>query len=65
METLSRHSYLAFILHMPIVVAVQYLLIGIRIDPYLKFALVSLVSVPATFGLSALLKKFPWARKYL
>jgi hypothetical protein len=65
MEALSRNSYLVFIIHMPIVVSLQFLLRGSGIDPYLKFAVVSLVSLPAVFGASFLLRKIPWVGKYL
>jgi hypothetical protein len=65
METLSRHSYLAFIIHMPIVVSLQFLLSWTGLDPYLKFAIVSAASLPAVFGASILLRKIPWVRTYL
>jgi glucan biosynthesis protein C len=65
MKSLAANSYLAFIIHLPIVVALQYLVMGLSVDPVLKFALVSVVSIPATFGLSVLLRKIPLIRKYL
>jgi len=64
MSFLSKNSYMVFILHLPIVVFFQYLLLGVDINPYIKFALVSLCALPVTFCASALLRKIPFVGKY-
>lgn len=65
MSFLSKNSYMVFILHMPIVVIFQYLLLEISINPYAKFALVSICALPVTFCASALLRKIPFVGKYV
>jgi glucans biosynthesis protein C len=65
LRALSANSYLVYILHLPIVVAFQYCLQGIAVDPYVKFAIVSILSIPATFLLSHWLRKLPYIRTYL
>jgi glucans biosynthesis protein C len=62
MRSLSASSYAVYIVHLPVVVAVQAVLAMAELDPGLKFALVCLVSVPAAFGLAWLLRKIPWVR---
>jgi len=65
MKALSSCSYIGYIIHLPIVVAAQYLMTGFRMNPYLKFAVVSVISLPVTYALSFLLKKLPYAKTYL
>jgi len=65
MKGLAANSYLVYILHLPIVVAFQYLIQGFAVNPYLKFAAVSIISIPATFLLSHFVRKLPYARTYL
>lgn len=64
-KNLSANSYLVYILHLPIVVLFQYFLQDIMLDPYVKFAIVSILSIPVTFLLSHALRKLPYFRTYL
>ncbi len=65
LKSLADNSYMMFILHLPFVVTAQFALIGLDIHPYLKFALVSAVSIPATWAASAALRKIPVIAKYV
>ncbi len=64
-KALADNSYAMFILHIPFVVAAQFAIAGIDANPYLKFTLVSAISVPATFLASAALRKIPGIAKYV
>lgn len=65
MQMLARTSYLVYILHLPLVVLYQYMLSFARLDPYLKFALVSILAIPSTVCVSYLARKIPFVAKYL
>jgi fucose 4-O-acetylase-like acetyltransferase len=58
-KALAQSQYAAYILHLPVVMLFQAPLVGLAWPPLLKFALVTLLSVPATFLLSN------WVRKPL
>jgi len=65
LRALCDNSYAMYILHLPIVVGYQYLVAGLAISPYLKFALVSAISIPTTFLASATLRKIPAVARYV
>jgi hypothetical protein len=54
---LARSQYAAYIIHIFIVVGVHMLLAGLAAPPLAKFALATLLSVPATFGIAGLIYK--------
>jgi len=57
-KTLARSSYAAYIIHLPIVLAVQWSLDAVVIGgAWGKFIIVSVVSIVFSYGLSALLVK--------
>jgi glucans biosynthesis protein C len=58
-KALARSQYAAYIFHGPIVILLQVAMIRVMSPPLVKFALVTLVSVPLTFLFSN------WARKPL
>ncbi len=58
-KTMAKSQYAAYIFHVPVVMLFQYLLLSFALPPLAKFALAILASVPATFLLSA------WVRKPL
>jgi glucan biosynthesis protein C len=58
-KALARSQYAAYIFHVPIVILLQFAVIGFKSPPLVKFALVTLVSVPLMFLFSN------WARKPL
>lgn len=54
---MAKGTYAAYMIHIFIVLLFQYLAIGLIAPPFLKFLLVSLVSVPVTFLLASLLRR--------
>jgi len=63
-KILAENSYAAFILHFPIVFAVQYYLEKIPLrNAEFRFILVSIVSVVVTYACSTLIRKIPIVRK--
>lgn len=54
---MSSSSFAAYILHAFIVVVFQYMALGLTASPMLKFLLVTLLSVPATFLLASLIRR--------
>jgi len=58
-KAMAQSQYAAYVFHVSFVLLFQYLVIGLTLPPLGKFALVTLVSVPATFLFSY------WVRKPL
>jgi len=56
---LAKSQYAAYIFHVPVVLLFQYLALGFDWPPFVKFAVVTILSVPATFLYSH------WVRKPL
>lgn len=62
---LSNNAYASYLTHVPIIVALQYLLIDATVPSLAKFAIVSLVGVPLSFIISDLIRRVPRANKIL
>jgi len=58
-RTLSQAQYAAYILHIPLVLLVQFAVLRLPLPPLVKFIVVTLVAIPLTFAFSS------WARKPL
>jgi hypothetical protein len=58
-------AYAAYIVHVLVVVGLQYSLASVPLPPFTKFVLVSLVGVPLSFGIGHLLRQLPGAKKVL
>lgn len=56
-NTLAKSQYAAYIFHVPVVILFQFLVLGLALPPFVKFTIVTLLSVPATFWFSN------WVRK--
>ena len=56
---LAKSQYASYIFHVPVVLLFQYLALGFDWSPFVKFAVVTLFSVPTTFLVSH------WVRKPL
>ena len=54
---MSSSSFVVYMLHAFVVVAFQYLALGLTASPMLKYLLVTLITVPATFLLASLLRR--------
>ena len=65
LQTLSRTSYAAYIIHMPIVLAAQYALDTVVIGGAVgKFIVVSFISVVVTYAICILLVRVSRLGKY-
>jgi glucan biosynthesis protein C len=62
---LSQQSYAVYVIHIPLVVVVAYLLQGITIAPLAKFGLASLITVPVCFAAAYIVRKIPFVSKVL
>jgi peptidoglycan/LPS O-acetylase OafA/YrhL len=64
-KALAENQYAAYLFHVPVVVFVQYLAASVALPPFAKFALVTAVSVPLTFLLSAAVRAPALVRRIL
>ncbi|MFW5735612.1 MAG: acyltransferase family protein [Oceanidesulfovibrio sp.] len=62
---LSRNAYAAYIVHMPLVYALQYLVIPWQLDPVAKFLVVATAAVPAAFVTAGLITRIPGVKRVL
>jgi hypothetical protein len=62
---LSRQSYAVYVIHIPLIVVIAYLLRGITIAPLAKFGLASLIAVPVCFVVAYMVRKIPVVSKIL
>lgn len=51
-KALSDNTFTVYLIHVPIIVFLQYMLIGVNVHPLIKFAIVCLIGVPACFLMS-------------
>ncbi|MGD8536652.1 MAG: acyltransferase family protein, partial [Candidatus Aminicenantes bacterium] len=65
LSILSDGSYTVYIIHLFVVIGLQFGLVGSPLPPFVKFTLVTLVGVPLCFALSYLIKKVPFTKKIL
>ncbi len=62
---LAPNAYTAYIIHAPVIITMAFAVRGIALYPLLKWALVALVAVPFTFGLSSFIRKIPYTDRVL
>jgi len=66
MQRLAANSYAAYIVHVPMVIVVQYMFDKVVIGGALgKFIIVSITSVVLTYALSVVIRKIPYVTKVL
>jgi surface polysaccharide O-acyltransferase-like enzyme len=65
LSAMAGASYGAYIIHLFVVVAIQMGLHTIALPPFVKFALVTLIGVPLSFGIAHLVRQVPGAKKIL
>ena len=51
-KALANNSYTVFLIQLPIIIFLQYLLIGVPLYPLIKFAIVGAVGIPLIFAIS-------------
>lgn len=64
-RSMSPVAYTAYLIHVPLITGLAFVLRGVMLYPLLKWALVALVAVPLCFGLSTLIRKLPYADRIL
>lgn len=65
-KALADNTYTVYLIHIPIVVFFQYLLIGTEIDPLIKFVIVGTTSVIVVFATSHyVVRRLPYAKHVL
>lgn len=62
---LARHGYSVYILHIPIIVVIAYMLRDIALGNLLKFGLASIIVVPTCFVSALIIRKIPGVSKVL
>ena len=62
---LAASTYAVYLFHVPVLVALQYAAGHAALGPLMKFFLVTLIAVPATFAISSALRRAPFARSVL
>jgi peptidoglycan/LPS O-acetylase OafA/YrhL len=51
LKAMSDNAFTVYLIHIPVVIFLQYLLVGVSVDPMIKFLAVSAVAVPACFAI--------------
>lgn len=65
-KALANNAFTVYLIHIPVIVFLQYLMIGVAIDPLIKFAIVGAVGVPLTFAISHyVIRRLPYAKYML
>jgi len=65
-KVMADNSFTVYLIHIPIIVFLQYLLIGVPIDPLIKFAIVGAIGVPLVFAISHFgIRRLPYAKYIL
>jgi len=65
-KALADNSFTVYLIHIPIIVFLQYMLVGVAIDPLIKFAIVGTIGVPLTFAISHyVIRRLPYAKYIL
>jgi peptidoglycan/LPS O-acetylase OafA/YrhL len=65
-KALADNSYTVFIIQLPIIIFLQYLLMGVPIDPFIKFVIVGATGIPLIFAISHYgVRRFPYAKYIL
>jgi glucan biosynthesis protein C len=65
LQFLSENAFGAYVLHVPVVVAMQYAFAPVRAGAFTLFVVVSLLSVPTTFLASILVRRIPLVSRIL
>jgi peptidoglycan/LPS O-acetylase OafA/YrhL len=64
-KDLAASTYAVYLFHVPVVVALQYAVGHVALGPLMKFFLVTLIAIPATFVIGSALRRAPLARSIL
>jgi glucan biosynthesis protein C len=64
-RNLAASTYAVYLFHVPVLVALQYAVGHVDLGPLMKFFLITLVAVPATFAIGSAMRRAPLARSVL
>lgn len=65
-KVMADNSFTVYLIHIPIIVFLQYLLIGVTIDPLIKFGIVGAVGILLVFVISHfVIRQLPYAKYIL
>jgi peptidoglycan/LPS O-acetylase OafA/YrhL len=65
-KALASNSFTVYLIHIPVIVFLQYLLIGVSIDSLAKFAIVGAIGVLLSFAISHyVVRRLPYAKYIL
>lgn len=64
-RTLATNAYGVYVMHVWVVVALQFALVDVGLPPLAKFALVSLAGIPLSVAVAALVRRLPGVRRVL
>jgi glucan biosynthesis protein C len=64
-KSMAGNVYTVYIIHQPILIALNILMLPVGIPTILKFFIVSLITIPLCFLLSGLIRRIPYARRVL
>jgi peptidoglycan/LPS O-acetylase OafA/YrhL len=65
-KAMADNSFTVYLIHIPIIVFLQYLLIGVKMDPLIKFAIVAVLGVPLVYAISHFgIRRLPYAKLFL
>lgn len=65
-KAMAENSFTVYLIHIPFILFLQYLLIGVPIDPLIKFAIVGAIGVPLVFAISHFgIRRLPYAKYIL
>ena len=65
-KALANNSFTVYLIHIPVIVFLQYLLIGVAIDLLIKFAIVGTIGVTLAFAISHyMIRRLPYAKYIL
>ena len=65
-KALANNTFTVYLIQLPVVIILQYMLIGVAIDPLLKFAIVGAIGVLLSFAISHyVIRRLPYAKYIL
>jgi peptidoglycan/LPS O-acetylase OafA/YrhL len=65
-KELANNAFTVYLIHIPIVIFLQYLLIGVSIDPLIKFVIAGALGVVLSFAVSHFgIRQLPYAKYVL
>ena len=65
-KTFADDTFTVYLIQLPLVIFLQYMIIGLALDPLIKFVIVGVIGVPLTFALSHyVIRRLPYAKYIL